>query len=67
MLGIIFKSYISTMFWHKFHENIMMQIRKILLLINALYIYTGRRKISEENIKLYLLKSVENINNNSLN
>ena len=31
MFGIILKSYLSSMLWHKFHEDIIMQIRKILL------------------------------------
>ena len=30
-------------------------------------LYTGKRKISEENIAFYLLKSVQNINNSSSN
>ena len=31
MFGTILKSYLSSMLWHKFHEDIMMQARKILL------------------------------------
>ena len=30
-------------------------------------LYTEKRKIAEENITFYLLKSVQNINNSSLN
>ena len=28
MSGIIFKSFLSSMLWHKFHEDIIMQTRK---------------------------------------
>ena len=28
---IILKNYLSSMFWHKFHEDIIMQTRKMLL------------------------------------
>ena len=31
MFGIILKSYLSPMLWHKFHEDIIMQTRTILL------------------------------------
>ena len=31
MSGIILKSYLSSMLWHKFHEDIIMQTQKILL------------------------------------
>ena len=31
MFGIILKSHLSSMLWHKFHEDIIMQKRKILL------------------------------------
>ena len=31
MFGIILKSYLSSMLWHKFHKHIIMQTRKILL------------------------------------
>ena len=31
MFGIILKSYISSMLWHKYHEDIIMQTQKILL------------------------------------
>ena len=31
MFGIILKSYVSSMLWHKFHEDSKMQTRKILL------------------------------------
>ena len=30
MFGIILKSYFSSMLWHKFNEDIIMQTRKIL-------------------------------------
>ena len=29
MFGIILKHYLSSMLWHEFHEDIMMQTRKI--------------------------------------
>ena len=31
MFGIILKSYLFSMLWHKFHEDIIMQTRKIIL------------------------------------
>ena len=31
MFGIILKSHFSTMLWHKCHEDVIMQTRKILL------------------------------------
>ena len=31
MFDIILKSYLSSMLWHNFYENIIMQRRKILL------------------------------------
>ena len=31
MFGIILKNHLSSMLWHKFHADIMMQTRKILL------------------------------------
>ena len=64
MFGTIVKRYLSSMLWHHFHVNIIMQTQKY----NCEYmycLYTGKRKISEENIAFYLLKSVQNINNSS--
>ena len=49
MFGINFKSYLSSMLWHKFHEDIIMQTRKYYC--EYMYcLYTGKRKISVENI-----------------
>ena len=31
MFGIILKSHLSSMLWHKFHDGIIMQTRTILL------------------------------------
>ena len=31
MFGIILKSYLFSMLWHKFHEDMIMQTRKLLL------------------------------------
>ena len=31
IFGIILKNYLSSMLWHKFHEDIIMQTRTILL------------------------------------
>ena len=31
MFGIILKSHLSSMLWHNFHEDIIVQTRKILL------------------------------------
>ena len=65
MFGIILKSYLSSMFWHNFHEDIIMQTRKKYYCEYMYWLYTGKRKISVENITFYLLKSVQNINNSS--
>ena len=43
MFGIILKNYLSSMLWHKFLEDIMMQTRKILFMY---CLYTVKRKIS---------------------
>ena len=65
MFGIILKSIPSSMLWHKFHEDIIMQTRKYHC--EYMYsLYTGKRKISVENITFYLLKYVQNINNSLL-
>ena len=64
MFGIILKRYLSSMLWHKFYEDIIMQTRKYYC--EYMYcLYTGKRKISVENITFDLLKSVQNINNSS--
>ena len=60
MFGIILKSYLSSMFWKRIHEDIIMQTRKNYC--EYMYcLYTGKRKILVENI-FYILKSVQNIN-----
>ena len=59
MYDIILKSYFSSMLWHKFREDIIVQYMYCL--------HTGKRKISVENIVFYLLKSVQNINNSLWN
>ena len=47
MCGITLKSYLSSISWHKFNEDIIMQIQKYYC--EYLYcLYTGRRKISVE-------------------
>ena len=38
MLGIIFKSYISTMFWHKFPEDINADMKNIIVNKCTVYI-----------------------------
>ena len=66
MFGIILKNYLSSMIWHRFYEDMIMQTRKIYC--EYMYcLYTEKRKISVENITFYLLKSVQNINNISWN
>ena len=39
MFGIKLKSYLSSMLLNKFHEDILMQTRQILLLIHVLFVY----------------------------
>ena len=54
------------MLWHKLHEDIIMQRRKYYF--EYMYcLYTGKRKLSMENITFYLLKNVQNIYNSSWN
>ena len=66
MFGIILKSYLSSssMLWHIFHENVIMQT-KIYYCEYMYCLYNGKRKISVENITFYLMKSVQNINNSA--
>ena len=55
MFGIILKSYPSSMLWHKFNEDIIMQTRKKYR--EYMYcLYNGKRKISVEYVTFYLLK-----------
>ena len=64
--GIILKSYLSSILWHKFHEDIIMQTRKYYC--ECMHcLYTGKRKISVENVTFYLLKSVQSISNSLWN
>ena len=64
MFGIILKSHLSSILWHKFHEDIIMQTQTIYC--EYMYcLYTGKPKISVKNITFYLLKSVQDINNSS--
>ena len=46
MFGIILKIYLSSMLWHKFHEDIIMQTRKILLQIHVLFVYWKTQNFS---------------------
>ena len=64
MCGIILKSYLSSMLWHKFNEYIIMQPQKYYC--EYMYcLYTEKCQIAVENITYNLLKSVQNINNSS--
>ena len=53
-----FKSHLSSI-WHKFQENVIMLTVKIVLIIYIYRLYTGKSKISMENINFYLLKGAE--------
>ena len=64
MFGIILKSFLSSMLWHTFHEDMIMRTRKMLLSIHVLFVYL-KTQISAKNITFYLLKSVQNINYSS--
>ena len=62
MFCIISKNHIFSMLCHILHEVIIIQTRKYYC--KYMYcLYTGKRKISVENITFYALKSVQNINN----
>ena len=39
MFGIILKSYLSSILWHKFQEDIIRQARKIISGIHVLLVY----------------------------
>ena len=39
MFGIILKSYLSSMLWQNFHEDIIMLTRKIIIWIHVLFVY----------------------------
>ena len=55
IFNIILKSYIFFMLWHKFHEDVMVQTRKNIIVNTC---PECKRKISVENITFYLLKRV---------
>ena len=66
MFGIILKNYLSSMLWHKYDLDILCRHENYYC--KYMYcLYTGKREISAENITFYFLKSVQNINNSSLN
>ena len=46
MFGIILKDHLSSMLCHKFHEDIIMQTRKILLSIHALFVHWKTQNFS---------------------
>ena len=46
MFDIILKNYLSSMLWHKFHEDIIMQTGKILLCIHVQFVYGKTQNFS---------------------
>ena len=46
MFGIILKSYLSSMLWLKFHEDNLMQARKIFMWIHVLFVYWKTQNFS---------------------
>ena len=48
MFGIILNSYLSSMLWHKFHEDVTKQTRKILLRIHVLFVYWKTQTFSKK-------------------
>ena len=52
MFGIILKSYLCSMLWHKFHGDIIMQTRKIVLWIHVLFVYWKTQNLSGKYIIL---------------
>ena len=46
MFGIILKSYLSSILWHKFNEYTIMQTRKILLRLHILFVYWKTQNFS---------------------
>ena len=46
MFGIILSSYLSSMLGHKFHGDVMMHKRKILLRIHALFVYWKKQNFN---------------------
>ena len=46
MFGIVLKGYLYSLLWHKFHEAIKMQTRKILLGIHVLFVYWKTQNFS---------------------
>ena len=59
MFGIILKSYLSSMLWHKFHEDIIKQKRKILLCLHVLFVYWKTQNFSRKYIILPFEKCAE--------
>ena len=66
MFGIILKSYLSSMLWFNFHEDIIMQTRKILLWIHILFVTWQTQNFSGK-YDILPFESVQNNNNSSLN
>ena len=46
MFGTILKNNLSSVLWHTFHENIILQTRKILLCIHVLFVYWKTQNFS---------------------
>ena len=46
MFGIILKSYLSSMLWHNFHEDIIIPTQKVLLGIHLLFVYWKTQNFS---------------------
>ena len=46
MCGIMIKSYLSSMLWHLFHEDAIIQRRKMSFLIYALIVYWKTQNFS---------------------
>ena len=59
MFGIILKNYLSSILWHKFHEDIIMQTRKILVWIHVLFVYWKMQNFSRKCIILPFEKCAE--------
>ena len=59
MFDIILKNYLSSMLWHKFHEDIIIQTRKILFWIHVLFVYWKTQNFSRKNVILPFEKCAE--------
>ena len=61
MIGIILKNYLFSMLGHNFHEDVILQTRKIVLRLHVLFVYWKKHFTGKDNFLPF--ENVQNINN----